>query len=143
MLHAHFIKFPELMIRLVAPPFRVLLQVLIDLGSIFRQVGALANQTPRKDAGPGLQKDSVSRSVALEAPARGARATCRLSRRKCSYEGLHSIKGGARQKKWLLRERQARLASMWHDTSCTKASHKRSLQATGKVHKLHQLRILF
>ena len=33
------------MIRLVAPPFKVLLQVLIDLGSIFRQVGALAKQT--------------------------------------------------------------------------------------------------
>ena len=39
------IKFLELMIRLVAPPFRVLLQVLIDLGSIFRQVGALGKQT--------------------------------------------------------------------------------------------------
>ena len=36
MLHAHFIKFRELMIRLVAPPFKVLLQVLIDLGSIFQ-----------------------------------------------------------------------------------------------------------
>ena len=43
-LHTHFIKVLELMIRLVAPPFKVLLQVLIDLGSIFRQVGALPNR---------------------------------------------------------------------------------------------------
>ena len=66
-LHAHFIKFLELMIRLVAPPFKVLLQVLIDLGSIFRQVGALAKQTILgKMRAQAFKEDSVPRSAHLK-----------------------------------------------------------------------------
>ena len=49
---------------MTAPPFKVLLQVLIDLGSIFRQVGAFDKQTILgKMRVQAFKKDSVPRSA--------------------------------------------------------------------------------